>query len=106
MSETNAIAVRTDRRAATAQIVRWIIEGASESDIVEAIEAKFPGNKPAPLIVAAVKRLEESAETSRYLAKGFAIEATRDIYRRALEIGDHQTALRAIKQLHELAGDE
>lgn len=86
-----------------AQVVTWIIAGNSEAHIRESIEATWPEQKPQPLMIAAVKELAKNGRPDLELVFGFAIEGTRTIYQRALELGDLQTALRAIKQLTELA---
>jgi hypothetical protein len=86
------------------QIVGWIIAGQAEPDIRDAIAATWPDAKPRPLIVAALKQLAKAGEPDMNLVRGFAIEGTREIYRKALEVADHQTALRALKQLVDLAG--
>lgn len=86
------------------QIVKWICEGQAEGDIVDAIGAKYPDARARPLIVAALQHLKEAGERPDIdLVRGFAMEGTREIFRKANEIGDHATALRALKQLTELA---
>ena len=84
------------------QIVQWIIAGHSEPDILDALAEQYPDAKAKPLIVAAMKQLARSADPDENIVHGFAIEGTRMIYQKAVEIGDHQTALRALKQLVEL----
>jgi len=88
----------------TRQIIEWILAGQSEPAIKEAIAATWPTQKPRPLIVAALKELAKCGSPNMELLRGFVIEGTREIYRKALEVADHQTALRALKQLMELAG--
>lgn len=85
------------------QVTQWILSGASQHDITEAIAANFPGAQAEPLIVAAMTDLAKAGEAEPALVRGWCIEATREIYRRALEVGDLQIALRAAKQLYELA---
>jgi len=87
------------------QITQWIIAGMSEPDVIDAIEQTWPEKKgkARPLIAEALKKLEDQGEPNLQLLKGFVLEATRDIYRKALEVADFQTALRALKQLNKLA---
>ena len=85
------------------QVVNWIIAGHTEPDIVEAIAANWPSQKSRPLIVKAVAEIAKAGSPDTQALRGFAIEGTREIYRKALEVGDHQTALRALKQLVELS---
>jgi hypothetical protein len=88
----------------THQVATWILGGACEHDVAQAIEATWPGAKPKPLIVEAMKRIAKSADADPAVVKGWAIEATRSIYQKALDVADHQTALRALKQIVELSG--
>ena len=85
------------------QVVKWIVEGQGEADIRDAIAATWPDAKARPLIVAAMKELAKQAEPDMSILKGFVLEGTREIYRKALEVGDQQTALRALAQLLKLA---
>lgn len=85
------------------QIVGWIIAGNNEADVLDAITAQWPDAKAKPLIVKAIKAIAEAGQPDADVIRGFAIEGTREIYRKALEVADHQTALRALKQLVELA---
>jgi len=85
------------------QIVAWIVQGHGEADIHEAAAAKWPDAKVRPLIVKALAEIAKAGEPDGKLIRGFAIEGTREIYRKCLEVADHQTALRALKQLTELS---
>jgi hypothetical protein len=85
------------------QVATWIIGGACEHDVAQAVETTWPDAKPKPLIVEAMKRIAKSADADPAIVKGWAIEATRSIYQKALEVADHQTALRALKQIVELS---
>lgn len=85
------------------QIVSWIIAGHTEPDITEAIAATWPRQKARPLILKAVAEIARAGAPDLQALRGFALEGTREIYRKALEVGDHQTALRALKQLVELS---
>lgn len=100
MSET-AI-VKTSQAAKVNQVAKWAINCASEFDIQEAIEKTWPDVKARPLIVAAIKRFEETAEGSPKIALGWCIEAARCEHQKAVESGDIAGALRAIKLIREL----
>ena len=86
-----------------AQVYAWIIAGASEDQINEAVQATWPGQSPRPLIIAAMKRIASAATVDRECLVGWCIESTRAVYQQALEARDFGAALRAIKQLHALA---
>lgn len=85
------------------QVVKWIVDGQTEPDITDAIQKTWPKIKARPLIVRAVGEIAKAGSPDVQALRGFALEGTREIYRKALEVGDHQTALRALKQLVELS---
>ena len=85
------------------QVVTWILAGHSEPDVLDAIAAKWPNRDCRPLIIEALRQIAKAGEPDPDLVRGFAIEATRGLYCKCLEVGDHATALRALKQLNDLA---
>ncbi len=85
------------------EIFTWILEGFTEAQLLAVIDKKWPGTKPMPLIVAAMKRIAASAEADPATVRGWCIEATRHVYMNALAVGDLAVALRAIKQLADFA---
>ena len=100
-----AIAASPDRSEAVTQVFSWIIAGASQHEIDAAIEKLWPGTKSRPLIVAAMKRISAAAKVDLDSLYGFCLEATRTLYQRAIEAGDHSTALKALKQLYVMGGE-
>lgn len=85
------------------QTVRWMLTGARDADVVEAIATTWPDQELRPLVTAAVAQLAESGKFSRQVVRGWCFEATKDLYRRMVEIGDFAGALRAVKMLTDLA---
>jgi hypothetical protein len=81
------------------QIKTWIVEGHTEHDITQAIATTWPGEKPKPLIVAALKLIAASGSVDPDLARGWCFEAYRSLYVKALEAGDFGTALRCVKEI-------
>lgn len=86
-----------------AQVYAWIINGASEDQINEAVQTLWPEQSARPLIIAAMKRIAAAATVNRECLLGWCLESTRVVYQQALEARDFGAALRAIKQLHSLA---
>lgn len=85
------------------QLRNWILDGASEHDISEAVKATWPDADAKPLIVAAIASLTKAGEVDPSLVRGWCIEATRKVYAAAVAVADHQTSLRAIRQIEEFA---
>lgn len=90
-------------QAAVEQIAKWILTGAREADVREAIAQTWPERDARPLIAAAIAEFSQAGQVSRAAVRGFAFEATKDLYRQMREIGDFAGALRALKQLVDLA---
>lgn len=86
-----------------AQVMRWVIEGKSADDIQQSIGEHWPAINQHELTAQVVKRLQDAGEFDPTLVRGMCLEATREIYSRALDTADLPTALRAIRQLWEMA---
>ena len=84
--------------AAILQVKTWITEGARGEDILESVAAAYPGERAEVLLSAALEALgAESAELDTHVARGFLINAFREIYRRAAEANDFGNALAALR---------
>ncbi len=107
MHENAPVAIRPDDsepdEAAVNQVLKWIVSGATETDIATAVIESYPQHDGTKLLLAALGRIRESARIDSEIVAGFCIEATRDVYRRMVECGDFTGALRAIRLLRDLA---
>lgn len=84
--------------AAVLQVKTWIVEGQQAADIIESAAATYPQQKPAELLAAALGELgTEAANLNVDVARGFLLNAYREIYRRAFEINDFGSALAALR---------
>lgn len=80
------------------QVKQWIVEGQLTADIVESTTAEFPGQQPAEIIAAALEALgREAATIDVDVARGFLLNAYREVYRRSFEINDFGNALAALR---------
>ena len=93
----------TSQAARANQVLHWILEGATEYDILEAMQQAWPDGSHASILLGAIEKIRESSRLDPTTVRGFCVEATRDLFRRINEIGDFPGALRAIRQLRELA---
>lgn len=84
------------------QVYAWILEGASEHEIIQAAAELWPDVKARPLITAAMKRIAPASGIDADRLAGWCIEATRLVYQRAIESNDLASALRAVKQVCEI----
>ena len=85
------------------QVYRWILEGSTDMDLDDAIKETWPDKKPRSLILKALKRFEKTLEGKSSVLTGWCIEATRDLYRKSVKVGDFSNALKAVKQLNDLS---
>jgi hypothetical protein len=81
------------------QVFKWVLSGATDLDVAEAIETSFPGQDAPLLLKVVIDRFRNSGELDAQVVRGWCFEATKDLYRRCIEIGDFAGALRAVKQL-------
>ena len=98
-----ALATKTPNPGQINQIVKWALAGATEQDLIEAIEKHYPRASPPALLNAAAKQLLDAGNSDHQAVIGFCTLATRDLYRRCLETGDFSVALAALKNLAALA---
>jgi hypothetical protein len=91
--------------AAVLQVRTWIVEGQQAADIVESIAATFPCEKPDLLLPVALRQLgDEYAKLNADVARGFLLNAYREIYRRAFEINDFSNSLAALRAFERQIG--
>ena len=84
--------------ASVLQVKTWIVEGQQAADILQSVEATYPGERAEILLSAALEQLgAESAELDADVARGFLLNAYRELYRRAAEINDFGNALAALR---------
>ncbi|HZL37847.1 MAG TPA: hypothetical protein VFC78_21190 [Tepidisphaeraceae bacterium] len=81
----------------------WIVAGHTQTDIAEAVKAKWPATEARPAIITALQKLAEAGTPDRALARGWCIEAAKLLYRKATDSGDHGAAVKAVKLVDELA---
>jgi len=87
------------------QVIQWLLEGQTETDIAAAIKKTYPRVQQRPLILRARGEIAKASEIDPDEVLGFAMLGTKDVYRRAIAAGDMPVALRALKQLRELAAE-
>ena len=84
--------------AAVLQVKTWVVEGQQAADILESIREHFSTERPDVLLSAALSEIGREAEHIDVdLARGFLLNAYRELYRRAFEISDFSSALAALR---------
>ena len=87
--------------AATEEVIDWMLQGASGGHIIAAIGERFPALDVKTLMNGAAKHFENTAKADIGVLRGWCLEATRDLYRRLIDVGDYPNALRAVKQMRD-----
>jgi len=80
-----------------------MLEGHNDHEIREALSKQIP-NVDLDKVLSAVQRLFENAGSNRNIrgTLGWCEKTSRDIFRKMLEVGDYEGALRAVKQVASL----
>jgi len=103
-AETTALATIPPQEAVQ-QIKTWIVEGQQAADIATTAREHFPKIPAELLLGAALDELRlEAAELDTDAARGFLLNAYREIYRRTLDIGDFSNALSALRAFERQIG--
>jgi hypothetical protein len=91
--------------AVVLQVKQWVVEGQQAADILESIGQHFPDEARDALLGAALAELGQEAQgIDQDLARGFLLNAYREVYRRGLEINDFGTALAALRSFERVTG--
>lgn len=84
------------------QIAAMILSGSSEGEVLAEVARRWPKEAARPLVVAAVQSISASADFDPDFMLGYCIQGTRQIHGKAMEAGELDTALRAVKLLADL----
>lgn len=82
-------------------VVQWLITGASEHDVVEALRVKYPGVDPGQVLNAVADHLANEGRPNRDALRGFVLISYRELYRRMLTVGDFDGARKVLKNITE-----
>lgn len=86
-----------------AAVKAWLVEGHSLDVVAGLISEQFADLQPEELLAAVGQELIADADTNSQALRGWAMNAYREIYKRALAANDFGPALRAVKELLNLA---
>jgi len=89
--------------AAIEQTMLWLVEGHHANQISEGLadEFKLPADQARATIAAASAKIERLAEDG--IPSAWLLQATREVYRRAMEASELGTALRALEKMERIA---
>jgi hypothetical protein len=102
-AKSTAVAKRGTDADRVEEVFKWILSGITEHELKKKIAEAWPNADDQPLILSAVKRFSQSGQLDPTAVMGFCFEASRDLYNRLVDAGDFAGALRAVKQMADLA---
>ena len=83
-------------------VIDWLLTGASEQQIREALSEKYPNINAAEVMMEVQTQLQVAGRPNTDAVKGWALMAYRKIYQQMLQIGDYAGALKAVKEITNL----
>jgi len=86
----------------TAEVVRLMLEGHSLSDVVEYMQKKNESLTAEEASAWAYSWFEQSADIPEKSRTGWCLEAYRELYRKMLEIGDFNGAIKCVTEIQKL----
>lgn len=101
MAEPNTLATNPTPPPAL-QVVDWLLSGASEAQVAEALASKFPGVNAREVMQAAREQLAAAGNPSADAVRGWALLSLRKIYANMLQVGDFDGARKCIVEITRL----
>jgi hypothetical protein len=104
MADTNALtpAAEADPPPAVA-VVQWLITGASEHDVLEALKAKYPDADTMKTLAAVRRHFAAEGQPDTDALRGWVLASYRELYRRMIEVGDFDGARKTLKNITEVS---
>jgi hypothetical protein len=92
----------TTQPPATVAVLQWLVTGASEYDVLEALRAKYPTADPVATLSRVRDHLADEGRPSTDALRGWVLVSYRELYRRMLEVGDFDGARKVLKNITEI----
>lgn len=84
-------------------VVDWLLTGASEQQVREALQANYPDANAGEVIGSVQVHLAAAGKPDANAVKGWAIMAYRSLYQKMLATGDYDGCRKIIKEITLLA---
>jgi hypothetical protein len=83
-------------------VVGWLLQGADENQIREALQAKFPAADPESTMLTVQNHLTAAGKPNSTAVKGWALLSYRHLYQKMLDTGDFDGCRKVIKEITNL----
>lgn len=100
---TGEPAALAPRPPAATAVVHWLLTGASEADILAALQAKYPEADIDATLATVRDHLAAEGQPDQLALRGWLLLSYREIYRRMLEVGDFDGARKTLKNISDTA---
>jgi len=87
------------RQPAPAAVVQWLLTGANESQIAEALRAEYPRARHDQVMLSVQQHLAAAGNPDKVSVRGWALLSYRQLYQKLLEVGDYDGARKAIREI-------
>jgi len=92
-------AIEKAQPPATAAVVEWLLTGASEQQIGEALAVKYPGADAKAVMGAVQQYLQGAGRPNGDAVRGWALLSYRKLYQEMLRVGDFNGCRQVIKEI-------
>lgn len=88
---------------AAQQVISWLVSGATEPEIAEALAAKYPGTDPAATMQTVQQHLREAGTPDPDCLRGWTLLCLRRLYAEMLRVGDFSGCRQVLDSITKLA---
>jgi hypothetical protein len=80
-------------------VVEWLLNGASEQQIREAMAHRYPTVDPGETMANVQRQLQAAGRPNQDAVRGWALLAYRKLYQQMLSVGDYDGCRKVIKEI-------
>lgn len=85
------------------QVISWLVSGATEAEISQALAAKYPGTDPAATLATVHGHLRAAGNPDADCLRGWLLLCQRRLYAEMLRIGDFSGCRQVLDSIAKLA---
>lgn len=85
-------------------VIEWLVAGASEQQIVEALKAKYPDVDANNTLTTVADRLAKAGRPDVDAVRGWALMSYRKLYQSMMQVGDYDGCRKVVKEIVSLCG--
>jgi hypothetical protein len=98
MDKSDALATSPTPPPALA-VVDWLLSGASEQQVIEALAAKYPGANHRQIMGEVKQQLAAAGNPSADAVRGWCLLSYRKLYQQMLQVGDFNGCRQVVKEI-------